>query len=437
MLSFIILFFIFYLSACGESAVDIKILDEDGNVISVFKQTKGVNITLIDMEKEGYIFTGWYSNDQLVLSETPIHKNTSLKPTFEAISDVLTYTVIQNSIIHIVKYEGSAKYLKFPYEINGMKVSKILEEAFINSSVVYLYLPNTISEIKSQAFKNSMIEEIDFYVEPTNERYQAIIKSHLPAMIEQLGNCEIASGTYGVVPWTYKDGCPIKAVVDEFVHLMMFESYKLIVDTTSNTYKVTLEIDPSAFLDATRLRKISIPSWLKVISGFYFTNTAIEEIIVKDHDLYKSIEGVLYSFDLKEILYFPSHSSLKSYQLIDSIERIAPYAFLNNQQLEELILNEGLQFISSYAFLQTNKLVTLTLPRSLLSIDNNFASESSIREVILQRSIDDGEQMTYISFMQQLTHITYYVPNNSLDAYLVTSYWFYLTDHIKPLSDKP
>jgi hypothetical protein len=425
------------LIACTQSNIEIKILNEDGEVIAKFNQRKGESITLIDMEKEGFVFTGWYSNDELVLNQTPIHQNTSFKPTFEAILDVFTYRVIQNSTIHVVKYDGNAKYLKFPYEIDGMKVSKILEEAFLNSSVIYLFLPNTISEIQSRAFKQSMIEEIDFYIEPTNERYQAIIKSHLPAMIEQLGNCEIASGTYGVIPWTYHEGCPIKAVVDEFIHLMMFDSYKLIVDTNSETYKVTLEIDPTAFLDATHLRKFTIPSWLKVISGHFFMSASLEEIVAKDHPLYQTIDGVLFSHDLKELLYYPSHFALSSYTLPLSVEKIQVYAFLNNQYLEELNLNEGLKYINSYAFQQTKKLETLMMPRTLLGIDNNFASDSSIREVILQRSIDDGDQMTYISFIQELTSITYYVPDQSLSVYLTTSYWFYLTDHIKPISEKP
>jgi hypothetical protein len=123
--------------------------------------------------------------------------------------------------------------------------------------------------------------------------------------------------------------------------------------------------------------------------------------------------------------------------LLESVERISSYAFLNNQHLEELKLNEGLKYINAYAFLKTKKLETLTVPKTVLGIDMNFASESSIKEVILKRSTDDGEQMTYISYIQQNTYITYYVPDNSIDLYLVTSYWFYLSDHLKPISDRP
>ena len=67
----------------------------------------------------------------------------------------VTYEPITDTTCKVVSYSGTASSLTIPEKVNGMTVTEIGEEAFMdNKYLVSIDLPDTITVIRARAFKN-------------------------------------------------------------------------------------------------------------------------------------------------------------------------------------------------------------------------------------------------------------------------------------------
>ena len=67
----------------------------------------------------------------------------------------VTYEPLTDTTCAVISYSGSANSLVIPGTVNGMTVTEIGEEAFMdNKYLVSIDLPDTITVIRARAFKN-------------------------------------------------------------------------------------------------------------------------------------------------------------------------------------------------------------------------------------------------------------------------------------------
>ena len=71
------------------------------------------------------------------------------------IIDDVTYEAITTTTCRVVAYNGTASAVTIPAAVQGMTVTEIGEKAFMdNTSLESIELPNSITVIRAQAFKN-------------------------------------------------------------------------------------------------------------------------------------------------------------------------------------------------------------------------------------------------------------------------------------------
>lgn len=206
----------------------------------------------------------------------------------------------------------------------------------------------------------------------------------------------------------------------------------------TNLRKVTilskdLKIYPKAFKDCVRLEEIDLSN-VSIISNLAFENcesikeitlseklcnlssTAflgckkIEKVNVLDgNEKYVSIDGVLYSKDLTELLYYPSGRKEKVYKVIDEAKTIVINAFSNCQFLEDVDLNnvsniktkafenaigiknvklnKYIKLIDFDTFKGCTNLVSIDIPENVITIGSNaFKDCKSLKKISIPKT---------------------------------------------------
>ena len=204
----------------------------------------------------------------------------------------------------------------------------------------------------------------------------------------------------------------------------------IVIPSTLGGYPL-VGIGEYVFSDCTSLTSVTISGSVTEISSFAFRNcTSLTEIIVDGNNTeYKSVDGVLYSKDMKTLLAYPAGKADMSYTILDSVTEIGMAAFADCTSLFNIVLPknlkrlemaafhscdslmaidipEGLTWIDDYVFLGCESLKSIDVPDSVTHIGlETFALCTSLKEI----TISDG--VTYIPFQMfygctSLTEIT-------------------------------
>lgn len=130
-----------------------------------------------------------------------------------------------------------------------------------------------------------------------------------------------------------------------------------------------LEADFAYFVvrrDLPRVKTLHIPAavtYIETMRGdcscgpYGYRNNPFSEIIVDEKNMnYKSVDGVLFSKDMKRLICYPCGKSDKEYCVPDGVEIIETEAFLNVEHLEHISFPESLEEIETGAFTACVKL---------------------------------------------------------------------------------
>ena len=112
-----------------------------------------------------------------------------------------------------------------------------------------------------------------------------------------------------------------------------------------------VKIDDNAFNGCTNLRKVTIGKETQVIGYNIFDGCqSLQSIEVKKGNLYyKSVDGVLYSSDMRKLIYCPK-AKKGVFKIPKSVEYIEDYAFYDCVQLEKVVLHKNIKHIGIEAF---------------------------------------------------------------------------------------
>ena len=152
--------------------------------------------------------------------------------------------------------------------------------------------------------------------------------------------------------------------------------------------KVT-EIDAKAFR-AVHPEKITIPASVEYISADnpFAPCMSIKEIVVDDkNENYCAVDGVLYSKDMKKLLFYPNKKSVKSFNIPDGVEEVG-IAAISETELEEITLPDSLSVIDRHSFSFNASLKSIDMSNTSIEYVDAmaFVNCTSLKEVLFSDS---------------------------------------------------
>ncbi|MDE7365404.1 MAG: leucine-rich repeat domain-containing protein, partial [Ruminococcus sp.] len=152
--------------------------------------------------------------------------------------------------------------------------------------------------------------------------------------------------------------------------------------------KVT-EIESEAFMKGT-YKKITIPASVEYISAEnpFAPCVQLTEIAVdKDNKNYCSVDGVIFTKDMKKLVCYPAEKSGTSYTIPDGVEKIGVASFYETK-LKEVTLPDSLNEISRHAFSYMANLEKIDMSGTSVQVIDamTFAECVSLNEVIFSES---------------------------------------------------
>lgn len=303
------------------------------------------------------------------------------------------------------------------------------KQAFINCFVLRkVVLPDTVRELEESVFSAGYrageepvdrevigIEHAQF--EDVSSVYQTTYFRDNPNIIS--GKTFVVCREYGGSKFTVPDGMEVigRSCFERFKGDVQEELEEIVLPDTVRTIKerafagnrrlksVKLSeklenIPEGAFNHCESLERLYVPASVTDFSLFSLPEnnkafgsnpSKLKEIIVSEDNLfYCSLEGVLFSKDMKTLLFAPRNLSLKSYVVPEGVERVMDYAFTDNHNLVEVRLPDSVKTIGDYAFANCKALQYVQLSQVCMIGTGAFS---------------DCESLNNVSFPQNLTTI--------------------------------
>ncbi len=137
-------------------------------------------------------------------------------------------------------------------------------------------------------------------------------------------------------------------------------------------------IGDGAFSGCLSLRQVTLPVMLKTLGAGVFSGCgALEKLTVPEPAAYyKSVDGVLFSKNGKELLLYPEGRPDKSYTVPEGVERIAVGAFAGAAKLKRLYLPASLESLEPASFTGA-PLEYVRLPRGIRRLPPGVFAQST------------------------------------------------------------
>ncbi len=111
-----------------------------------------------------------------------------------------------------------------------------------------------------------------------------------------------------------------------------------------------LEFGKDVFYNCVKLTSIKIPANVSKIPGIFGGCASLSEVQVDDNSPYfTSVNGVIFSKDMTEIIYYPQGKEGK-YAIPETVTTIANGVFSGNQRITELVIPNSVSYIGEEAF---------------------------------------------------------------------------------------
>lgn len=152
-----------------------------------------------------------------------------------------------------------------------------------------------------------------------------------------------------------------------------------------------ITIDRVAFVGCDSIVEIMLPSNVRFSStvSLAFDCASLANIYVaEEHPYLKSIDGIVYSKDMK-ILYACPQGKMGKVQIPEGVEEIADTAFII-RNIEEIIMPHTIRKVGWRAFFDCRSLEKVTIPYGLESLGAQaFVECESLREIMLPNSLTE------------------------------------------------
>ena len=178
-----------------------------------------------------------------------------------------------------------------------------------------------------------------------------------------------------------------------------------------------IAIDNLAFLGSTKLTSITIPNSVKRIGYRPF-----------DYCLnLKEFKGKFAADDgrcliMNDAIVAYAWASGTIYNIPNIVTTIGEGSFFGCKSLTSITIPNNVKIIGNYAFYGCESLTSITIPNSVTTIgEYAFSDCNSLKKVDVEATMPP--KIYYATFGYRGGNIEFYVPINSVDAYLAAEYW--------------
>ena len=213
---------------------------------------------------------------------------------------------------------------------------EIRSNAFSNSALTKLTLPESLKTIGSYAFQNMMITEFIIPEGVASIGAYAFKNTLLENLVIPAGVSSIGSGAFENMPKLHTLTVPFIGTNSEYTLSSMLGNLGGI-QATRNLKTVNLNND-------------NRPNGIPAVEFGAFDGIKIEDInIIFESQHYCSVNGVLFSADMEKLLRYPEGKTQSEYILPEQV-KIIDYKAFASTQLSSVILGEKVEVIESSAF---------------------------------------------------------------------------------------
>ncbi len=304
-------------------AIDNIDLDEDIVLDGEYFEAKydeGTIVTLEWIAVSGYYFDYWTDNDKKIDTQSITLVTMNANHTYKAFSEAVI-----NTVSFVTNCDTGVGVRRTNY-LNENDIPVLKKEGYVFDGWT------TTPVLGDQAFDNTSVTRINF-------PYQVSVETTLYGLWRILGI------GYESNPSTSPSGA-----IGYKVLSYSKNDAEVIIPDRYNNYPV-IGISEEAFSQATKLRKLTIPSSVETIDVGSFKNCSqLSEIVITGNSRYFSTNsGVLYNFEATEIIAYPANKVTAIYSLPIGVERVSAYAFYNCL-IGGIILPQTIRNIGDHAF---------------------------------------------------------------------------------------
>ncbi len=162
--------------------------------------------------------------------------------------------------------------------------------------------------------------------------------------------------------------------------------------------KPVTEVADFGIVNADQLVAVKISKNIRTIGTWAFTNNQnLKEFTVdKENQWFTAVDGVLYSKDMKAVLFYPAAKGVTgaenehvSFAIPAGVETIRSKAFYKCGKLNEIIMPDSIITIEEKAFCYDEALNNFTLPKGLLRIEKDaFSFCSKLTSVEIPSTVE-------------------------------------------------
>lgn len=152
-------------------------------------------------------------------------------------------------------------------------------------------------------------------------------------------------------------------------------------------------IDMNTFENDVALESIELGAGVQTFSLSNKVQQVLKEVKVSANSPYlKVVDGVLFTKDMKELLYYPVSLEDESYTIPDTVETIGYQAFRYVPHLSTIIIPDSVKTVSSYAFQYCDYLDELVIPESVNKLEYGSFMNAGARRIIYRGTANPGER---------------------------------------------
>jgi len=386
------------LSGCKKDLYTVKLFNGEEEVEVFENVSSGTIINLPIIDVEGNVFVGWRSNENIYNNEFKVVKNIELKAEFEEVSDVFNY--IENNhydidgnivddneypSITITGYTGITTYLKIPQIINGKIVSNIANNAFEDSTLVEVQLPQD-AYVGRDAFLNSIeLEKVTFHGDYIIPYYRIIGQVEYYEIMNEYPDCIVTEGIEGEVSWKFQDGCPIMEVRSISFHTSMdgtlYHNYEVIINKNFDSSSGSTSFAEYAFRGATSLETIEVNKLdMYLFSSSFEGCKSLKYIIVDSDSKNFTVEnGVLYNKNMTALILYPGGLTDTEFVIPLSVKGVMFDGFDSNDHVETLYVHS--EFTGTIGLMENSSVKEIIVDENneeYYSIDGVLYSENTL-----------------------------------------------------------
>ena len=309
-----------------------------------------------------------------------------------------SYRVQEDGTIEILEYLGTSKAVKVPDTVEGMEVTRIGNQAFYDSTVETITIPDSITSIGYSAFYGSELWQNCSTAEVYVGKWLVGFKDSVRGE-----NFTFADGTIGIADYAgnstrwYVNSVTIPEGI-KYIGAYTFSDCSITSITLPNSL---ISIGEGAF-QKSKLASIIIPDGITSIPdyAFYKCNSLLDAKIpdsITSIGKYAFLDTALLSNQSTDMKYVGNWLVLGTYgenKLKEGTVGIADRAFNNGSysvSVSSITMVSSLKYIGAEAFYDCESLKEVTLPKSIVSMGNGVFQNCSGLKTVKFRSMEFSE----------------------------------------------